>query len=151
MPRCGQKPVPEGKGPVSQGKPGDNFLNVFRRMLQEFKQDFYNNCDEMKQQVQEYGEMKERLDGRMEGMLHEMLKLRPAVETGAKGEKTGERKEGAVVNGGHGDTPFNRGNESPSACAREEQLFSNNEEQGHLVLSQVRHVKSPANRGFEKG
>ena len=39
------------------------------------------------------------------------------------------------MNGGHGDTPFNRENESPSACAREEPLFSNNEEQGHLVLS----------------
>ena len=67
-------------------------------------------------------------------MLHEMLKLRPAVETGAKGEKTGERKEGAVVNGGHGDTSFNRGSESPSASAREEHLLSNNEEQGHLAL-----------------
>ena len=63
-----------------------------------------------------------------------MLKLRPAVETGAKGEKTGERKEGAIVNGRHGDTAFNRGSESPSASAREEQLFSNNEEQGHLAL-----------------
>ena len=103
-------------------------------MLREFKQDFDNNCDEIQQQVEEYGEMKERLDGRMEGMLHEMLQLRPAVETGARGEKTGERKEGAVVNGGYGDTPFNRGSESPSASAREEQLFSNNEEQGHLVL-----------------
>ena len=51
-----------------------------------------------------------------------------------QGEKTGERKEGAVVNGGHGDTPFIRGGESPSASAREEQLFSNNEEQGHLAL-----------------
>ena len=38
------------------------------------------------------------------------------------------------MNGGHGDTPFNRGSESPSASAREEQLFSNNEEQGHLAL-----------------
>ena len=55
-------------------------------MLQEFKQDFYNNCNEMKQQLQEYGEMKERLDGRMEGMLHEMQQLRPAVETGAEGD-----------------------------------------------------------------
>ena len=91
MRRGGQKYVPEGKGPVIQGKSGDNFLNEFRRLLQEFKQDFDNNCDEMKQQLQEYGEMKERLDGRMEGMLHEMLQLRPAVETGAKGEKTGER------------------------------------------------------------
>ena len=42
-------------------------------MLQEFKQDVYNKCDEMKQQLQEYGEMKERLDARMEGMLHKML------------------------------------------------------------------------------
>ena len=97
-------------------------------------QDFHNNCDEMKHQLQEYGEMKERLDGRMEGMLHEMLQLRPAVETEAKGEKTRERKEDAVMNGGHGDTPFNRGSESPSASAREEHLFSNNEEQGHLAL-----------------
>ena len=88
--------------------------------LQEFKQDFYNNCDEMKQQLQQYGEMKERLDGRMEGMLHEMLQLRPAVEMGAKGEKIGERTDGAIVNGGHGDTPFNRASESPSASAREE-------------------------------
>ena len=95
MPRGGQKAVPEGKAPVSQGKPGDNFLTEFRRMLQEFKQDFDNNCDEMKQQLEEYGEIKERLDGRMKGMLHEMLELRPAVETEAKGEKTGEREEGA--------------------------------------------------------
>ena len=86
MPRGGQKAVPKGKGPVSQEKPGDNFLNEFRRMLQEFKQDFDNNCDEIKQQLEEYGEMKERLDGRMEGMLHKM-QLRPAVETGARGEK----------------------------------------------------------------
>ena len=134
MPRCGQKPVPEGKGPVSQGKPDDNLLNEFRRLVQEFKQDFHNHCDEIKQQLGEYGYMEKRLDGRMEGMQHKMLQSRPAVETGAKGEKTGERKEGAVVNGGHGDTPFNRGNESPSASAREEQLFSNNEEQDHLVL-----------------
>ena len=84
MPRGGQKAVPEGKGPVSQEKPGDNFLNEFRRMLQEFKQDFYNNCNEMKQQLQEYGEMKERLDGRVEGMLHEMQQLSPAVETGGR-------------------------------------------------------------------
>ena len=134
MPRGGQKAVPEGKGPVSQGKPGDNLLDEFRRLIQEFKQDFHNHCDDIKQQLREFGNMEKRLDGRMEGMQHKMLQLRPAVETGAKGEKTGERKEGAVVNGGHGDTPFNRGNESPSACAREEQLFSNNEEQGHLVL-----------------
>ena len=52
-----------------------------------------------------------------------------------QGEKTGERKEGAVVNVAHGDTLFNRGSESPFASAREEQLFSNNEEQGHLALS----------------
>ena len=130
MPRCGQNPVSEGKGPVSRGKPGDIFLNEFRRLLQEFKQDFYNHCDEIKQQLGEYGNMEKRLDGRM----HKMLQLRPAVETGAKGEKTGKRKEGAVVIGGHGDTPFNRGSESPSASAREEQLISNNEEQGHLAL-----------------
>ena len=106
MPRGGQKAVPEGKGPVSQEKPGDNFLNEFQRMLQEFKQDFNNRCDDMKQQRQEHGEMKERLDGCMEGMLHEMQQLRPAVETGANGEKTVERGVGAGVNGGHGDTPF---------------------------------------------
>ena len=131
MPRCGQKPVPEGKGPVSQGKPGDNLFNEFRRLLQEFKQDFDNNCedfkqqldnncDEFKQQLEKYGEMEKRQVGRMEGMLHKTLQLRPTVETGAKGDKTGERKEGAVVNGGHGDTPFNKGNESPSTSAREE-------------------------------
>ena len=49
------------------------------------------------------------------------------LEKSEEGEKTDEREEGAVVNGVHGDTPFNRGNESPSASAREEQLFSNNE------------------------
>ena len=91
MPRGGQKAVPEGKGPVSQGKPGDNFLNEFQRMLQEFKLDLCNNCDEIKQQLEEYGERGKRQVGRMEGMLHKM-QLRPAVETGARGEKTGERK-----------------------------------------------------------
>ena len=85
MPRGGQKAVPEGKGPVSQGKPGGNFLNEFRRMLQEFKQDFDNHCDEIKQQLGEYGNMEKRLDGRMEGMRHKMLQLRPAVEMRAKG------------------------------------------------------------------
>ena len=104
MPRCGQKPVPEGEGPVSQGKPGDKLLNEFRRLLQEIKQDFDNhcedfkkqldnNCDEIKQQLEEYGDMEKRLDERMEGMRHKMLQLRPAVETGARGEKTGERKK----------------------------------------------------------
>ena len=63
-----------------------------------------------------------------------MQQSRPAVEAGACGEKTGERKEGAGVNRGHGDAPFNRGSKSPSASAREEQLFSNIEEQGHLAL-----------------
>ena len=51
MPRGGQKAVPEGKGPVNQGKPGDNFLNEFRRLLQEFKQDFDNKCEDFKQQL----------------------------------------------------------------------------------------------------
>ena len=86
MPRCGQKPVPEGKGPVGQGKPGDNLLDEFRRLIQEFKQDFHNQCNEFKQQLGEYGNMEKRLDERMEGMQHKMLQLRPAVETGAKGE-----------------------------------------------------------------
>ena len=63
-----------------------------------------------------------------------MQQSRPAVRAEACGEKTDERKEDAVVNGGHRDTPFNRGSESPSASAREEQLFSNHEEQGYLAL-----------------
>ena len=57
MPRGEQKAVPEGKGPISQKKTGDNFLNEFRRLLQEFKQDFDNNCDEFKQQLGEYGKI----------------------------------------------------------------------------------------------
>ena len=48
MPRGGQKAVPEGKGPVSQGKPDDNLLNELRRLVQEVKQDFHNHCDDIK-------------------------------------------------------------------------------------------------------
>ena len=64
-----------------------------------------------------------------------MQQSRPAVEEGACGEKTGERKEDDAVNGGHRDTlSINRGSESPPASAREEQLFLNNVEQGRLAL-----------------
>ena len=145
MPRCGQKPVPEGKGPVSQGKPGDTLLDEFRRLIQEFKQDFHHQCDEFKQQYgddfkQQLGEFGKQ----MEETQHKMLQLRPAVEKGAEGEKTDEREEGAVVNGGHGDTPFNRGNESPSACAREEQVVFEQQGARPSCSVEVRDVKSPA-------
>ena len=56
----------------------------------------------MEQRLQEYGEMEERLDGRLEGLQHEMQQSRPAVEAGACGEKTGEREGDAVVNGDMG-------------------------------------------------
>ena len=58
----------------------------------------------------------------LEGLQHEIQQSRPAVEAGANGEKIGERGGGAVVNGGNGDTPFiNKGSDSPSASAQEEQ------------------------------
>ena len=68
-----------------------------------------------------------------------------------QGEKTGERKEGAVVNGGHGDTPFNRGSESPLCkCSRKAVVFEQRGARPSCSVK-VRHVKTPSNRGFEKG
>ena len=43
-------------------------------------------------------ERQERLDGRLGGLQHKMQQLRPAMEAGAKGEKTGEREEDTAVN-----------------------------------------------------
>ena len=104
MPRDGPKAVPEGKGPSPQVEPGKT---VDITAVMEMLHKMNSHLD--------------KIDSHFDKM-------------GEQGEKTGERKEGAVVNGGHGDTPFNRRSESPSASAREEHLFSNNEEQGHLAL-----------------
>ena len=101
----------------------------------------------MKQQLEEYGEMEKRQVGRMEGMLYKMLQSRPAVETGAKGEKTGERKEGAVVNEGHGILRSTEGMRAPLQVLEKSSWFRTTRSKAILLCSSP----SPANRGFEKG
>ena len=121
----GRKTVTEGKGPAPQEEQRTVDKSLLMEMFRELKEDINSRFIEMKDFEES---IRERLDGLQQQLSH------LALEKSEEGEKTDEREEDAVVNGGHGDTPFNRGNESPSACAREEPLFSNNKEQGHLVL-----------------
>ena len=63
-----------------------------------------------------------------------MQQSRPAVEAGASGEKTDEREGDAADSWRNGNIQFtNRRGENSSA--NEDQLFSNNMNQGHLALS----------------
>ena len=129
MPRDGPEAVPEGKGPSPRVEPGKTVdITAVMEMLQKMNSHF----DKMDCHFEKSEQRAKMSEERLDGLQQQLSRL--ALEKDEQGEKTGERKEGAVVNGGHGDTPFNKGSESPSASAREEQMFSNNEEQGHLAL-----------------
>ena len=77
------------------------------------------------------------MDRHQDELQHEVRQSRLAMEAKARGEKTGEREGVAAVNGGDGDTPFtNRRGENSSARS--------------TCSVQARHVKPPANHGFER-
>ena len=97
-------------------------------------QNMDSRLDEMNKNFDELKTSTERFDTRLDRMQHDIQQSRPAEEAGASGEKTGEREGDAAVNWRNGDIQFiNRTGENSSA--NEEQLFSNNVEQGHLTLS----------------
>ena len=104
-------------------------------MFREFKEDTDSSFDIFFDEMGKRSEgrakrsrkRQERLNGRLEGLKHEMQHSRPTVEAGARGEKTGERKEDAVVNWKNGDIHFtNTRGESPSGSAQEKQVYLNN-------------------------
>ena len=95
MLRGGQKAVTDGKSSVSQEETKMTDLKELMEMIQKINEDINSRFDRLYDEMDKFKERakrsKERLDGRLEGLEHEMKQSRTAVEAGPKGEKTGER------------------------------------------------------------